>query len=125
MIDATELFERTDKAFRSLRTMAEGMDVTPEWARLYAKGTAVGNAGAIFRAKLGNVDEDALHPAINDIRNLIEAMIYNADADIVAVENVMGNREANFRNAIANGHRDGYLVANRYLVEEVQYFRSI
>lgn len=124
MINATDLFERTDKAFRTLREMAEGRDITPEWARLHAKGTAVGNAGAFYKETLANADYNDLAAVISTVNNAINALIETADMDLVIVEDYNGNKEANFRNALASGHADGYKLALGYFNEEVKYFRA-
>lgn len=122
MINATDLFERTDKAFRTLREMAEGREVTPEWARLYAKGTAVANAGAVYRAAIEAGDYDNLAPVIAIVNTTLNAMIENAEYDIVSVKEATNKAEAEFRNAIANGRVDGYKVALDYFNEEIKYF---
>lgn len=127
MIDATELFERTDKAFTGLRELSEKAfdrnGVTPEWARLHAKGTAMGNAGAIFREKLSNVTDADVHTAVKEACTLLTGLIDAAEADVVSDDTE--NLEAEFRNAIANGHADGYKVADSYLAQEVKYFRNV
>ena len=122
MINATDLFERTDKAFRTLREMAEGREVTPEWARLYAKGTAVANAGAVYRTALEAGDYDNLAAIVDNVVDTLNAMIENAEYDIVSVKEAKNKAEAEFRNAMANGKVDGYKVAKDYFKQEIAYF---
>lgn len=125
MIDATELFDRADRAFRSLREKAEGRDVTPEWARLHAKGTAMANANEIFKAKLSDVDEADVHTVIKDIDDTLDALITAAKDAIAEVEADATDKVTEFRNAIADGHADGYKIARDYLKQEVVYFRNV
>lgn len=128
MIDATDLFNRTDRAFTSLRDLAakamERNGVTPEWARLHAKGTAVANANEVFKQKLVDIDDSSvkLHYALTDIQNTLDALITAAEDEITEVKDGKADKVTEFRNAIADGHVDGYKVARDYLTQEVQYF---
>lgn len=125
VIDATELFNRTDRAFASLRDLAaDAMKRTPngvtaEWARLYAKGTAVGNANAVFRAQLEDLDATELDATVAGVEDLLNALIVAAEDNVTAEDN---DAVAGFRKAIAEGHVDGYKVARDYLKQEVTYF---
>lgn len=126
MINATELFDRTDRAFASLRDLAadamkrSSTGVTAEWARLYAKGTAVGNANAIFRAQFDGVEVSEMDAIVGVIDDLLAALIQTSEENVTAVED--NDTVAEFRNAIADGHADGYKVARGYLKQEVAYF---
>lgn len=125
-INATELFERTDRAFASLRNLAADAmkrsttGVTTEWARLYAKGTAVGNANAVFRAQLENVEATELDATVAGVEDLLNALIAAAEDNVTEVAE--NDKVAGFRTAIAEGHVDGYKVARDYLKQEVTYF---
>lgn len=128
MIDATELFERTDRAFAGLRDLSEkAMErsgVTTEWARLHAKGTAVGNANAVFRTHLSDVTDADVHTAVTVAHDTLDALIDAAEDEIFEVEDGKADAVTEFRNAIAEGHADGYKVARDYLKQEVAYFRN-
>lgn len=129
MIDATELFDRTDRAFAGLRDLSEQAmkrsGVTTEWARVHAKGTAVGNANAVFRTNLTNVTDEDVHTAIIDIHDTLNALFAAAHNELVKLEDDKDNTEIAFRKAIAEGHADGYNVAQDYLNQEVKYFRNV
>jgi hypothetical protein len=124
VINATELFDRTDRAFVGLRNLAADAmkrstdGVTTEWARLYAKGTAVGNANAVFRAQLDGIEATELDATVKGVEDLLAALIEAAEDNVTEAE----DKVSGFRTAIAEGHVDGYKVARDYLRQEVTYF---
>lgn len=128
-IDATQLFERTDRAFVGLRDLGaktmERSGVTPEWARLHAKGTAVANANAVFRSNLSNVTDEDVHTAVIECHDTLNALFAAARNEFAKVEDTEETMENAFRKAIAEGHADGYTVAQDYLNQEVKYFRNV
>lgn len=127
-INTTELFDRTDRAFYSLRELAakntpnEQTGVTLEWARLHAKGDAVANANTIFRTQFADLATEDLETAVTAIQELFAQLIDNAENELVEVDNGFALTKENYRNAIALGHVEGYKVAADYLRQEIPYF---
>lgn len=125
-INATELFDRTNRAFVGLReraadTMRETPEgVTMEWARLYAKGTAVANANAVFHAQFEDADANNLPAVAGAVGDILDKLIAEAEKQLVEADEA--DKVAGFRNAIAQGHLEGYKVARGYFIEELTYF---
>lgn len=119
MTDATELFERTDKAFIALSEKSPGRELTLDYVRLHSQAAAQEVVKELVQAKLGNVTEADVHIALADLDRTLDTLIIAAKLTMTASPT---NKFAELRNAIAEGQTEGYKLGRVFLKQDVGNF---